>query len=188
MKSEEELLIQKAKSGDEEAFRALYDTYITPIYRFVFLKVQQRQDAEDITQHTFVSAWENIRTYEHRGFPFSSWLYRIAGNAVIDHFRTHRHTIDVDAVPEDFLAHHDETESELDTSIEMKEVRIALQSLEPDQQNVIIMKFVEDLSNKEIAAALQKSEGAIRVIQHRALKQVKTIIDARRNNHTIKEI
>lgn len=182
MRSEEEILINKAKNSDHTAFRALYDLYVTQIYRFVFLKVGQKQDAEDITQHVFVSAWENISSYEHRGFPFSSWLYRIASNATVDHFRTHRHTVDIETIPEEYLGDDGGEESTIDTALGIETIKEKLKQLEPDQQNVLIMKFVEDKSNKEIAETLQKTEGAIRVIQHRALKQLKTLIDARTHN------
>jgi len=181
MKVEEEILIKRAKTGDNLAFQALYDRYISQIYRFVFLKVGQKQDAEDITQHVFVSAWENMSSYENRGFPFSSWLYRIASNATIDHFRTSGRTVDIEAVPEEYLRNDDNQTDAVDTAIGIETVKVMLAKLEPDQQNVLIMKFVEERSNKEIAESLQKTEGAIRVIQHRALKQLKTLIDAREN-------
>lgn len=182
MKSEEEILINRAKNSDHTAFQALYNIYVTQIYRFVFLKVGQKQDAEDITQHVFVSAWENINSYEHRGFPFSSWLYRIASNATVDHFRTHRHTIDIETVSEEYLRDDVGEESKIDTALGIETIKEKLKQLEPDQQNVLIMKFVEDKSNKEIAETLQKTEGAIRVIQHRALKQLKTLINAQAHN------
>jgi RNA polymerase sigma-70 factor (ECF subfamily) len=182
MRSEEETLVDKAKNGDHAAFRALYDRYVTQIYRFVFLKVGQKQDAEDLTQHVFVSAWENLESYEYRGFPFSSWLYRIASNATVDHFRAHRHTVDIEVISEEYLGDEEDRESTIDAAIGIETIKAKLAELEPDQQNVLIMKFVEDKSNKEIAEALEKTEGAIRVIQHRALKQLKTLIDARTHN------
>lgn len=183
MKIEEEILIKKAKNGDHVSFQALYDQYVVQIYRFVFLKVGQKQDAEDITQHVFVSAWENISSYEHRGFPFSSWLYRIASNATVDHFRTSGRTVDIESIPEEYLGAENENENhKIDTVMGLEIVKKMLTKLEPDQQSVLIMKFVEDKTNKEIAESLQKTEGAIRVIQHRALKQLKTLVDERKYN------
>lgn len=177
MREDEQKLIQKAQKGDQEAFGALYDHYLPRIYRFVLLKVGRREDAEDLTHHVFLSAWEHLHRYEHRGFPFSSWLYRIASNAVIDHYRTARHHQDIATVPEETLAESDDTEVTVDTAIAGNRVRAALLKLEPDQQNVLIMRFIEDLSNKEIAETLGKTEGAVRVIQHRALKQLKKITE-----------
>ncbi len=177
---EEELLIQKARAGDRNAFGKLYDTYAPRIYRFIFLKVSNRQDAEDLTHQVFVNAWESMSRFELRGFPFSSWLYRIAGNAVIDHYRTARVHQDLGTIPEEVVAEPSKLEQTLDQSLDVTTVRAALAKLEFDQQNVLIMKFIDDLSTKEIAQALSKSEGAIRVIQHRALKHLKRHLDAPR--------
>lgn len=177
MKDEEQSLIQKAKSGDSAAFGKLYDRYLPPIYRFVFIKVGRKQDAEDIAQQVFASAWQNIEGFEFKGFPFSSWIYRIASNAVIDYYRTYKGNVSIDAVSEEHFSEESDNETRVDHAINMSAVRVALTRLEPDQQSVLLMKFVEDLSNKEIADALGKTEGAVRVIQHRALKQLKTHID-----------
>ena len=177
MKDEEQLLIQKAKNGEGAAFGQLYDRYLPQIYRFVFLKVGRKQDAEDITQQVFTSAWQNVNRFEFKGFPFSSWLYRIASNAVIDHYRTYKANIDIEQVPEDLFSEYTNDDEKIDTAMNVRMVRTALATLEQDQQNVLLMKFVDELSNKEIAEALQKTEGAIRVIQHRALKQLKAKLD-----------
>ncbi|KKU91520.1 MAG: RNA polymerase ECF-type sigma factor [Candidatus Jorgensenbacteria bacterium GW2011_GWA1_48_11] len=175
---EEDKLVNKAKNGEARAFGQLYDTYLTPIYRFVFLRVGgSKADAEDICHQTFLKAWQNIKDYEFQGFPFSSWLYRIAQNTVIDYYRTKKPNLDMEIVPEDALSETSAIDEKIDRDFELRTVRLAIAKLEPDQQNVILMKFVNDLSNKEIAAVLGKSEGAIRVIQHRALKQLKKHVD-----------
>ena len=177
MKDEEQLLIQKAKSGESGAFGQLYDKYLPAIYRFVFIKIGRKQDAEDISQQVFIKAWQNIGGYEFQGTPFSSWVYRIASNAVIDYYRTYKGDVNIDTVPEDHFSEMSDVAERIDSAINMKHLRVALMKLEPDQQNVLIMKFVDDLSNKEIAEALEKTEGAVRVIQHRALKQLKNHVD-----------
>lgn len=175
--NEEKPFIQKAQQGDRQAFGKLYDNHLPRIYRFVLLKVGRKQDAEDITHQVFMSAWERIGQYEFQGFPFSSWLYRIASNAVIDHYRTARHHEDISTVPEEVLGTIDDTSNALDTAATFASVRTALTKLDHDYQSVLIMKFIDERSNKEIAAALGKSEGAVRVIQHRALKQLKQHIE-----------
>ncbi len=184
---DEELLIQKAKQGDERAFGSLYDTNLSPIYRFIFLRVGRKEDAEDITQKVFMNAWENIGHFEFKGFPFSSWLYRIASNAVIDYYRTWKGDTDIEAVPEEYFSETPKEDERIDTAFNLTHVRAALAKLEPDQQNVVIMKFISERSNKEIAETLGKSEGAIRVIQHRALKQLKAILDEGPSHHTTEE-
>lgn len=183
----EKRLIKKAQKGDNQAFGELYDQYLPAIYRFIVIKVGNKADAEDISHQVFLNAWQKMPKYKHQGFPFSSWLYRIAHNAVIDFYRTSKHHIDIDSVPEDSFSETPETDKKIDDLMQTRIVKDAIKELNEDEQNVIIMKFVNELSNKEIAASLEKSEGAVRVMQHRALKQLKTKIDARkRNTKTIK--
>lgn len=186
-REDEDEIVKKAKKGDEKAFGWLYDQYMPRIYRFVFLKVSRKEDAEDLSHQVFLSAWQNIRNYEFRGFPFSSWLYRIAGNAVIDYYRTWKSYQSLETVPEEMVAQSPRLAKEIDQSFDISLIKGAIQKLEPDQQNVVIMKFVDDLSNKEIAEILGKSEGAVRVIQHRALKQIKWYLNESGSNPTIKE-
>ncbi len=184
MNKEERDLVQKAKKGKGEAFGLLYDKYFDPIYRFVFLKTGNKTDAEDISHQVFLSAWQKIEKYEFRGFPFSSWLYKIASNAVIDHWRTKKPTVSIELVKDDLLSDLPNFHEEADQKVSLGLVREAIAKLESDQQDVIVMKFVDELSNKEIAATLGKSEGAIRVIQHRALRQLKKLIPARNASHS----
>ncbi|MEK7506188.1 MAG: sigma-70 family RNA polymerase sigma factor [Patescibacteria group bacterium] len=186
---DEKKVILKARDGNEQAFGQLYDKYMPAIYRFVFLKVGgQKAQAEDICHEVFLSAWQSIGKYQFKGYPFSSWLYRIAGNAVIDYYRTKKPNISLELVPEEAMVHETSLAEKLDDQADLRTVKFCLKKLEPSYQDVLIMKFVEELSNKEIAAAVEKSEGAVRVIQHRALKQLKKYIeDERSNNPTIKE-
>ena len=93
MLESEKVYIKKAKSGNQEAFGALYDHYLPSIYRFILLKVSNRAEAEDLSHEVFLSAWKNIPGYKDKGFPFSSWLYQIARNAVIDFYRTSKKNI-----------------------------------------------------------------------------------------------
>ncbi len=182
--------ISKAKDGEEEAFGRLYDKYMPVIYRFIFLKVGgQKAQAEDICHEVFLSAWQNIGNFRFQGYPFSSWLYRIASNAVIDYYRTRKINVNIDFVPEEAVVADVSLNEKFDNQLDLQTIRVCLKKLEPAYQDVLIMKFVEELSNKEISAALQKSEGAVRVIQHRAIKQIKKHIENERsNNQPIKEI
>jgi RNA polymerase sigma-70 factor (ECF subfamily) len=169
----EEKLIESAVRGDASAFGVLYDHYQAMIYRFVVVKVGSREEAEDITHHVFLSAWQKVETYKHRGHPFSSWLYQIARNSVIDHYRSKKNDISLDKIdPESSIipaaAHFD-----LQAKLQAEQVHVAIQELRPDYQDVIIMRFIEDMSLKETAAVLKKSEGAIKLIQHRAIKELK---------------
>lgn len=185
---DEELLIQKAQRGESDAFGFLYDRYFPKIYRFTLLKVSRRVDAEDITHQVFLNAWQNIRSYEFRGFPFSSWLYRIARNMVIDFYRTQKRDVDIESVPEEIFMDDPNFSELVDSRMELEFVARALKKLKDDDQNILLLKFVNELSSKEIAEVIEKSEGAVRVMQHRALKQLKTIINEERRNKTLKEI
>ncbi|MDP2695654.1 MAG: RNA polymerase sigma factor [bacterium] len=185
MVEEEDNLIQLSKDGDAGSFGELYSHYLPQIYRFVVLKVSQRQLAEDLTHEVFMSAWQNIGRYASQGFPFSSWLYQIARNRVIDHYRTQKHHSSIDDIDEDVFRTHGFDELKLDNELDIKKIRQAMKHISPEQQDVILMKFVEDLSHQEIAAALDKSEGAIRLLQHRGINKLKDILiddDGTENN------
>ncbi len=177
MNKEEWDLVEKARHGESEAFGLLYDKHFDSIYRFIYLKTGSKVDAEDISHQVFLSAWQKIEKYKFQGFPFSSWLYKIASNAVIDHWRTRKPDISIELVKDDFLGELPEFHEKVDQKFELRFVSNAIPKLESDQQSVIIMKFVDELSNKEIAGILDKSEGAIRVIQHRALRQLRKLIE-----------
>ena len=173
-------LIRAAVGGDSSAFGALYDHYHAMIYRFVMIKVGRREEAEDITHQVFLSAWQNVRTYKHKGYPFSSWLYRIARNQVIDHYRSRKGRNDVSIEKADPEAFGVETDyaGNLTAKLELEKVRSAVGRLKPDYQDVIILRFVEDMSLKESAAALGKSEGAVKLLQHRAIRELKKALTA----------
>ena len=176
MLEDEDKLIRGAKKGDRESFGRLYDHYIEPIYRFVAFKVTDKRDAEDLTHDVFLSAWQNIRKYASQGFPFSSWLYQVARNKVIDHYRTRKGTTSIDVLDEDVVKIANVVEYAVEKTLDLEFLQKAIRQLKDEHQNVLIMKFIEDLSNAEVAAALGKSEGAIRLIQHRAINQLKEIL------------
>lgn len=173
----EQELIYKAQKGDEGAFGELYDAYFPRIYRFIFLKVSRKEDAEDLSHQVFLSAWKNVRGYTMKGLPFGSWLYKIAQNAVIDFYRTKKTHSDIEDVGEEKLGVSSGADENMDTALEMERVRRALRLLKEDEQTILIMKFVDELGNKEISEATGKTEGGIRVIQHRALKNLKKILE-----------
>lgn len=166
----EKQLIRQAIRGTSSAFGSLYDHYQPMIYRFVLLKVSHREEAEDLTHQVFLSAWQNIGTYADTGNPFSSWLYQIARNKVIDYYRTRRPAADLEEADAAYFSTDAETvEADIDASFRIEEVMGAIRLLKPQYQDVLIMRFIEDCSIKETAAALAKTESAIKVLQHRAL-------------------
>lgn len=173
MLDREKSIVSDAVRGEASAFGLLYDYYQSKIYRFIVLKVGRSEEAEDLTHQVFLNAWQNIKNYKSLGFPFSSWLYRIARNLVIDHYRTLKETTSVDQIDPEYFAAPATVHLDIDNKLQIREVRLEISKLEPDYQDVIIMRFVEDLSIKESAEALGKSEGAVKLMQYRALKKLK---------------
>jgi RNA polymerase sigma-70 factor (ECF subfamily) len=170
---EEEKLIRSAVGGDSSAFGSLYDRYQPAIYRFIVVKVGSREEAEDITHHVFLSAWTKVGTYKHRGHPFSSWLYQIARNMVIDHYRSRKDDVSLDKLDPESSIIPAVAQSDLSIKLELEKVHRAIKELKPDYQDVIILRFIEDLPLKETATILKKSEGAVKLAQHRAIKELK---------------
>lgn len=175
MLGDEQKLVKKAKDGEVEAFGLLYDHYLPKIYRFVLLKVSYREEAEDLAHQTFLKAWENISQYDLRGYSFGSWLYQIARNATIDYYRKSRPQVSIEAAAElpfegDFL------QQSIDSKIEWTKLTEGIKKLKDTEQDVLIMRFVQDLSLKDVAEILGKSEGAVKLIQHRAIRNLKKII------------
>ncbi|MBI2035253.1 MAG: sigma-70 family RNA polymerase sigma factor [Candidatus Liptonbacteria bacterium] len=169
-------LTKRAIGGEASAFGLLYNHYQPKIYRFIYFKVGHREEAEDLTHQVFMKAWTNIREYKSRGFPFGSWLYRIARNQVIDHYRTKKDEGPIETVQNVVLASTSDLR-DLDSKLSIEKIRATILKLKPEYQEVIIMKFVEDLTTKEIASALEKSEGAVKLLQHRAIKGLKEMLN-----------
>jgi len=175
MLEDEQKLVKKAKDGEVEAFGLLYDHYLPKIYRFVLLKVSHREEAEDLTHQAFLKAWENIDQYNFKGYSFGSWLYRIAKNITVDYYRSLRTEVSTEEISE--LSVESFPFDSLDQKIEWEGLVQGIRQLKEVEQDVLIMRFVEDLSPKEIAEVIGKSEGAVKVIQHRAVNNLKKVIE-----------
>ena len=174
---EEVDLIRKAQKGEAAAFAVLYDRHLNPIYRFILLKVTHRQEAEDICQRVFLNAWQHINDFVPRQ-PFSSWLYRIARNAVIDYWRTKKIVFALSSPNlKEILRTESNLEVQFDQKLQIQKIWQTLKQLSQDQQDVLLMLFVENLSHQEIAKIIGKTEGATKVIQHRAIKALKKILE-----------
>jgi RNA polymerase sigma-70 factor (ECF subfamily) len=175
MLENEKKYIEEAKDGNGDSFGIIYKHYVPQIYRFVFFKVSKKQIAEDLTHEIFLSAWQNIKNYKQRQFPISSWLYQIARNRVIDYYRTDKKNISIDTedFKEDDVGFYEQKDP--DISFNTEKIKELIKFLKPEYQDVIIMRYVEDLDSQEIASAMNKSEGAIRLIQHRAINNLKEL-------------
>ena len=164
------LLIEKAKKGDKDAFGKLYSSYLDAIYRYVFFRVENdRQTAEDITEEIFLKAWRHIDQFKIGTGTVQAWLYKIASTTVIDHHRTKKQQVNM----HEEIADESTIEEQFVKKTEQQQITRALKTLTDEQQSVIIMKFINDLSNKEIARVLNMSNDAVRALQYRALKNLR---------------
>lgn len=170
-----ESLIEKAQDGNESAFGQIYDLYFNKIYRFIFFRVNHKQSAEDLTAETFIRVWGKLSGISDTR-AFQGWLYQIARNLVIDYYRSRKEIVDITTL-ENVLEYEDNILDKTNLGFLQQEFLQALKKLSDDQQAVIKLKFLEDLGNSEIAQILGKTEGTIRVIQHRATAVLKGLLE-----------
>ena len=171
----EDALIDRAVAGDENAFTRLYDTYYDRVYRYVFYRVGRVEDAEDLVQKVFLQAWRALGRYQRTSTPFVGWLMTIAHNVTVSFFRSQK---PADHLVYDVLDHSvsSDPDARLDDHYERERIRQAILQLSSDQQQVITLRFLEDFDYQEIAATLGKTEGNVRVIQYRALQQLRKLL------------
>jgi RNA polymerase sigma-70 factor (ECF subfamily) len=162
-------LVDRAQAGDREALEELYLIHFDRIYSYLHVSVGNRQDAEDLTTQTFLKMLESIGRFRWQSAPFSAWLFRIAHNLAMDHFRATRRWQPEEEVPEPEPDESTSAEAGALEEIGRKSMLELIDELSPEQQQVLTLKFVFNFSNAEAATILGKSEGAIKSLQHRAL-------------------
>jgi RNA polymerase sigma-70 factor (ECF subfamily) len=162
-------LVERARRGDEEALERLYLLHFDRIFSYLHMSVGNRHDAEDLTTQTFLKMLEAIGRFRWRSVPFSAWLFRIAHNVAMDHFRASRRVQLEEEVPEPEDSAQSSAEDEAMQSVGRASMFELIEKLSPDQQQVLTLKFVFNFSNAEVGAILGKTEGAIKSLQHRAL-------------------
>jgi len=169
MDERERLLVERAQI-DPSAFAALYEAYVDRIYNYIYQRTGNRSDAEDLTARAFVKAFANLEHYVFRGVPFSAWLYRIAHNSVANWYRDRqrRQVVSLDA-----LATHIRDEQKPEELAQTREATRglldAIRRLPADRQQLLILKFSEGLTNREIGHVIGRTEGAIKSLYHRTL-------------------
>ncbi len=168
------LLVEQAKQGDADAFGELHDRYALRVFRFVYARVGNHQDAEDLTSEVFLRAWRSLHRYRSRGYPFSAYLFRIARNLLVDHYRREQKDEQGAQQAANRLRH---AVSNLDDDVIQKQeyatLYAALEQMREDYRDVLLLRFVSGLSSEETARAMGRSSGAVRVLQHRALKALR---------------
>ncbi len=171
----------KVQKGDEKSFAKLYDLYIDKIYRFVFLKINNQTKAEEIVQDVFLKLWKIGQDENREVRNLSALLYQIARFAVIDYYRAQnikKETISIDEISlaEEPVSNED-IEKDIDIEYDIEKIKQALVKLPEIYKDIIIMKFIDELTNKEISLVLNKEEGNIRVLSSRALKKLRQLLN-----------
>lgn len=168
-------LIRRAKTRDKDALGELYDAYLSRIYRFVYFRVGNREDAEDLTEQVFVKIFEHIETYEERGLPFEAWIFRIARNQITDFYRAHKEKIPLEEAKE-VVDPHPMPEEETEQKLEYDRVRAAMKKLPMHYEEIILLKFIEEKSTEEMSLILGKSAPHVRVLAGRAIAKLREIL------------
>jgi RNA polymerase sigma-70 factor (ECF subfamily) len=168
-------LLRKALAGDAAAFGDLYERYLDAIHNFVFYRVSGQQEAEDLTEAIFLQAWQALDKNPPREAPFRLWLYRIAHNAIIDHYRLRKDQISLESAthlsdpvesPEAFVTRQERTDA----------LKQMIQQLKEDHQQVLACRFVIGLSHAETAIVMERSEEAVRALQYRAVNALRNLL------------
>lgn len=181
-KLDEVQLIEQAQAGSAEAFGQLYEKYAAAIFRYVFAHVDNRLDAEDLTEEVFLRAWRSISRYHQQDTPFLAYMFRIARNAIIDHHRSSRRSKQVMSLENDDRPDRQIKDVRPDPSdlvsdsMERQEMRKLLDQLQEDYRTVILLRFLSGLDPDETAKVMDRSPGAVRVLQHRALTALRKLI------------
>ena len=172
-------LVDRAQQGDRDALEELYLLHFDRIYSYLHVSVGNKHDAEDLTTQTFLKMLESIGRFKWQSAPFSAWLFRIAHNLAMDHFRAARRWQPEEEVPEPPADESTSAEMGALDSIGRKSMLELIEDLSPEQQQVLTLKFVFNFSNGEAATILGKTEGAIKSLQHRALASLQKQLERR---------
>lgn len=170
-------LVDRARTGDRAAMGAIYDLYVTSIYRYVLAHVGSTSEAEDITEEVFLRVIEHIGRFEWRDVPFSAWVLRIARNQVISHHRR-RGARPTNVSTDDFDVEDSRPgpEPQVEHALTMTEVQEACRRLPPLQQQIIALRFGSGLSVRETAESLGKTENNVKVLQHKAIAKLQKLL------------
>ena len=178
VEEDEQVLVTKAAAGDAAAFADLYDLHLRRVYRQCYYRTGNRADAEDLVQQTFLQAWQALPRYRRTGAPFLAWLLTISHNLAVSQQRKRREVSEPDL---DLLA---DTSSDPEAvaldRLDHDDVRVAILQLKPDRQQVILLRFIEGYEVNEVAAAVGKSANHVRVLQHRALCDLRGLLQQER--------
>lgn len=186
-KDDPAILMCLAKEGDSDAFGKLYLEYFTPVFRYVYYMIKDKETASDITQTVFLKVFQSLQGYQERGKSPLAYFFTVARTTVIDHWKKKK-DISVDFTEEGFVesvsvaSSLDEIHGELDKAKVARVATEAMQSLPDDQREILTLKFIQDFSNKEISELIGKSEANVRQIQSRALNRLRRVLKEKISN------
>lgn len=171
---EDKVLLIKASQGDANSFGVLFDKYYAKIYRFIYFKVPNKETAEDLASQTFLKCWENL-SEGNRIAKFQPWLYRISRNLIIDYFRSR----EKEELPLIYQENGEIEEVKVDPSqnLSREELEKIIFNLKHEAREIIVLRYIEGLSVKEISKIVDKSTVNVRVIIHRAIKELQQFIN-----------
>ena len=187
---EEKSILKRLQKGEKEAFAEVYDAYSVRIFRFVYLKTGSKETAEDLTSEVFFKFWKYIELKNEVGNgkfvlnnSFSSFIYKIARNLIIDHYRKKKdYLVDIDEEVENTIVdQNQDILADITKKEEIEDLKESLSYLKDDYQEILIFRYVEDLLMSEIAEITGKKEGALRVQIHRAIKALEKVVEMREN-------
>jgi RNA polymerase sigma-70 factor, ECF subfamily len=168
--------VKECQQGNLADFGVIYDLFIQRIYDYLYYRTRHKQVAEDLTSLTFTKALQNIKAYDEQKGEFSAWIYRIARNALIDHYRAHRSTSNIDEAWE--VKTDSNLESDLDAQTKLEEVREYLDQLNPEHRELVVMRVWDNLSYNEIAAITGKTESSLKMSMSRILAKLRNEVVA----------
>jgi len=178
LQNDPKILIRLAKSGDSEAFGRLYELYFVPVFRYIYFRVKNKEEANDLTQTVFLKVFRSLPNFQEQDKSPLAYFFTVARNKVIDHWRAKKEVLFDD--PESAFG---QVSNRTDNPLEFVEkeeanqaIHRAIKQLTDDQQEVIVLKFINGMPNKEIAELLEKTEEAVRQLQCRALKVLRQIL------------
>ncbi|MFA6605083.1 MAG: RNA polymerase sigma factor [Patescibacteria group bacterium] len=171
MENDDLSLISACQAGDGQAFGQLYDRYFKKIYSFVYYKISHKENTEDLVAETFYKALNNLVKFDSRKGSFSSWLYRIARNTVIDHYRTNKNFQDIEEISD--VSFSITADDDLDRAAQISEIKDKLNRLSDTQREIIVLRVWQQLSYKEISEIVGKSEANCKMIFSRSIKELR---------------
>ncbi|MBI4299070.1 MAG: sigma-70 family RNA polymerase sigma factor [Chloroflexi bacterium] len=173
-----EELVQRIQGGEAAAFEGIYQRFFDPIYRYILFRISDQTSAEDLTQEVFLKALQSINSFRWRGFPFSSWLFRIAHNLVVDSFRhkSRERWVQLDLTEE---TPSPDVDQHLELKLTMEQVKRLMKNLTEAQREVISLRFAAGLSVGEVARAVGKRENAVKALQHAGIVKLRNAIQSK---------